>query len=186
MTTEAASYLELLRRQRHDFINHLQVIYSLLQVRRLEMALDYIYRVGAEMQERGALLRLKSPALVLTLLTGELEAERRGVPVRFEVGTDLADLEVSEEQLGALVGLVWERVMGALEAASGSEAGLTVYVEEQKEGFRIRWELLGYRSESPAAEAALGGTRERAREIGARLEWHAEADSLTVDLAFGR
>ena len=34
--------MQLLRLQRHDFINHLQVIHALLQLGRLEKALQYI------------------------------------------------------------------------------------------------------------------------------------------------
>jgi hypothetical protein len=33
---------ELLRKQRHDFLNHLQVIYGLLQLSKMERALEYI------------------------------------------------------------------------------------------------------------------------------------------------
>jgi hypothetical protein len=33
---------EILRKQRHDFLNHLQVIYGLLQLHKTERALEYI------------------------------------------------------------------------------------------------------------------------------------------------
>ena len=38
----SAESVELLRIQRHDFINHLQVIHALLQLGRTEKALKYI------------------------------------------------------------------------------------------------------------------------------------------------
>ncbi|HWR41186.1 MAG TPA: Spo0B domain-containing protein [Patescibacteria group bacterium] len=40
--------IRLLRRQRHDFINHLQVVYTLLQLGRNEKALAYIQKLAQD------------------------------------------------------------------------------------------------------------------------------------------
>ena len=45
VSTESA---ELLRIQRHDFINHLQVIHALLQLGRTEKALTYIEELAKD------------------------------------------------------------------------------------------------------------------------------------------
>ncbi|MGB9885979.1 MAG: Spo0B domain-containing protein [Moorellales bacterium] len=185
MTVEAA-YLELLRKERHDFLNYLQVLYGLLQMRRVEMAMDYIYRIAGEMERRGTLLRLEAPALILAMLAGEAQAERREVPVRFEVATDLAGLGAKERPLAALVWDLWDRVVAGLEESRGTEAELAVQVEEENGLFRIRWQLSGCRPDKPAdGERILEGLEERAREIGAGIKWHSGNDSLVVELTFG-
>jgi sensor histidine kinase regulating citrate/malate metabolism len=43
-----AESVELLRIQRHDFINHLQVIHALLQLGRTEKALTYIEELAKD------------------------------------------------------------------------------------------------------------------------------------------
>ena len=43
---ELENYISLLRKQRHDFMNDLQVIYGYLQIKRTQGALEYIDRLS--------------------------------------------------------------------------------------------------------------------------------------------
>ena len=47
---------ELLRLQRHDFLNHLQVIHGYLQLNKPEKATDYLMRAIDEIRAQGAAL----------------------------------------------------------------------------------------------------------------------------------
>lgn len=52
-----------LRMQRHDFINHLQVIYALLQMNESNQAMEYMDKVYKDLQRVGSLLKTKSSAV---------------------------------------------------------------------------------------------------------------------------
>ncbi len=49
--------ITLLRKQRHDFINHVQVIYAYLQMNKQEKAEEYIDKLDIARPESGAELR---------------------------------------------------------------------------------------------------------------------------------
>jgi two-component system, LytTR family, sensor histidine kinase AgrC len=101
--------MRLLRRQRHSFLNHLQVISGWLQLGRPEKAGHYLDAVAAHMTAESDALRHASTALGLLVLELGLEAETHGVRLEWQVSqpaaeTDLADLR--------------SRVMGALTATA--------------------------------------------------------------------
>ncbi|GBG56453.1 signal transduction histidine kinase [Sporomusaceae bacterium FL31] len=66
MTTEAANkevcdeLVRVLRIQRHDFINHIQVIHALLQLGRVEKALKYIEDLAKDPNMMSNPLRMNS------------------------------------------------------------------------------------------------------------------------------
>ncbi|HHP51706.1 MAG TPA: hypothetical protein ENM97_08280 [Moorella mulderi] len=66
MDWEAGDIIAFLRWQRHDYLNHLQVISGYLQLGKAEQALAYLQGVLKEMEELGKLMRLKSPSLALS------------------------------------------------------------------------------------------------------------------------
>ena len=45
---ESEDFINVLRKQRHDFMNDLQVIYGYLQIKRPQGALDYIDRLSKQ------------------------------------------------------------------------------------------------------------------------------------------
>lgn len=53
--------LEALRVQRHDFLNHLQVISGLLQLKKYDRAQEYIKQVAEQLGRAGAVAGPGSP-----------------------------------------------------------------------------------------------------------------------------
>ncbi len=58
----------LMRTQRHDFINHLQVIMGYLQLNKVDMAIKYIKNTSEELQEAGRLMQTAWPELPIILM----------------------------------------------------------------------------------------------------------------------
>jgi len=58
----------LIRTQRHDFINHLQVIMGYLQLNKVDTAIKYIKNTSAELQEVGRLMQTAWPELPVILM----------------------------------------------------------------------------------------------------------------------
>lgn len=61
------SYINLIRKQRHDFMNNLQVISGYLQMRRPEDALEYIDRLSKENEIISEIYRLEDNEFSLCL-----------------------------------------------------------------------------------------------------------------------
>ncbi|MBU3189749.1 Spo0B domain-containing protein [Clostridium bowmanii] len=64
---ELEDYIRLLRKQRHDFMNDLQVIYGYLQIKRPQGALDYIEKLSKENQIISEIYKLEDNKFSLCL-----------------------------------------------------------------------------------------------------------------------
>lgn len=95
--------LELLRIQRHNFANHLQVISGLLQLKKYDKAFDYIRQVGDELNRIGVVARLEKPELVKNIFLAELSAANRGIRIEHSICTSLQRFSGSDDVLAGLI-----------------------------------------------------------------------------------
>jgi len=111
-------FLEIVQVQRHDFLNHLQVISGLLQLNKVERALEYVSQVSREISQSSKTSRVKIPAVTLALLTCLNEAAKYQVEMELTVNSNFADCGVP----GHVVGEAIEQSVGyALEAMASTE-----------------------------------------------------------------
>lgn len=110
MLEEAYGQLEdlnaTLRCQRHDFMNHLQVVFSLTEMQEYDEAMQYIERVYGDIQRVSSVLKTSIPAVNALLAAKHASCDEHGI--RFE--TDIASAWVDFPIPG------WEmcRVLGNL------------------------------------------------------------------------
>lgn len=124
----AAKSLLLLRRQRHSFLNHLQVISGWLQLEKPERARQYLESVAARMTGEAEALRQASPGLALRMLELGLEAETHGVHLEWRIAA--SGLSLSEAQLEQL----HQEVLAALRTAA---QGAGIAVDLSVDGFSV-------------------------------------------------
>lgn len=95
---EATKTLDLIRRFRHDFGNHLQVINGYAQLDYLDEIEDYITDIVQEMNQEKILFELNNPELSLFLLSQKLLAKDVGVILNYDViDIDTKATELIEE-----------------------------------------------------------------------------------------
>ncbi len=94
--TPAEMAVELARKQRHSFLNHLQVISGWLQLGQPDRARAYLDEVAARMAAEGDVVRSLPPAVSLHVLELSLEAERYAVQLDWQVepGAESAPAEI--------------------------------------------------------------------------------------------
>lgn len=107
-----------LRAQRHDFINHLQVVYSLLQLGEHREAEEYLKRVYDDLKQVGALLRTRNQAVNALLAAKSMQAEQRHIRLSYTIKAALAELPVEDWQLCRVLGNL---IDNALDAAGGQD-----------------------------------------------------------------
>lgn len=102
--------LAVLQRQRHSFLNHLQVISGWLQLGQPERARTYLDRLAERLTGDGQAVRSLPPEYGLLVADLNLEAETHGVLVQWQV-CGIAQEHPDPAPLRA-------KVVAALEAAS--------------------------------------------------------------------
>ncbi|MBQ4158530.1 MAG: Spo0B domain-containing protein, partial [Clostridia bacterium] len=78
-----------MRKQRHDFKNHLQVIYSLLELNEPNEAIAYIDRVNADLSHVQSSLKTIHPAVNALIAAKKNDADEAGIVFTLNVQTDL-------------------------------------------------------------------------------------------------
>ena len=102
MTDILASEAELnnkLRAQRHDFLNHLQVISSLVQLEEYAEANKYISKIMGDIKQVGQLLRTANAAVNALLAAKSVDAGKNKVALKFHISAKLKDIPIEDWQL---------------------------------------------------------------------------------------
>ena len=104
-----------LRAQRHDYLNHLQVVYGLMELQQYGELLKYLQPVYKDMQKTGKALKTSKPAINALLKAKMDEAESRGIDFYIEVKSDLGELHVEDWELCKVLSNLLDNAMTALE-----------------------------------------------------------------------
>lgn len=113
--TRLESLNNSLRAQRHDFMNHLQVVYSLMEMDEYTDARDYIEKVYKDIQKVSRVLKTSNPAINALLQAKMLDCEKRGITVRLNVTSPFKDLKVPAWEMCRVLGNLIDNSMEALE-----------------------------------------------------------------------
>ena len=80
-----------MRAQRHDFMNHLQVVYSLIELNEPGEAMAYMDRIYGDMQRVSRMLRTACPAVNALLQAKVVEAGERGAELKLSIAAKWDD-----------------------------------------------------------------------------------------------
>lgn len=125
-----------LRSQRHDYLNHLQVVYGLLELGEYEELRQYFDSVYKDIQKTGKALKTSKPAINALLKAKMDEAESKQIDFYIEVKSDLKDLHVEDWELCKVISNIVDNAMTALEAKEG-EKKITLEIIEDRENYRF-------------------------------------------------
>lgn len=124
-----------LRAQRHDYLNHIQVIYGLLELGEYEEARKYMAPVFRDITRVTKALKTSQPA-VNALLRAKMEsAEQKGISMTVEVGTPLKKIPLPAWELCKVLSNLIDNGIAALEEGrrEGREAQPALNVEIRQE-----------------------------------------------------
>ncbi|MCI7737132.1 MAG: Spo0B domain-containing protein [Clostridiales bacterium] len=92
---EAYGQLESLNRemraQRHDFMNHIQVVYSLIEMDEPGEAMAYMDKIYGDMQRVSKMLRTDCPAVNALIQAKVVEAQQRGAELKLSIAAKWDD-----------------------------------------------------------------------------------------------
>lgn len=121
-----------LRSQRHDYLNHLQVVYGLMQLEEYDELQKYLQPIYKGMQKTGKALKTSKPAINALLKAKMDEAESKNIDFYVEVKSDLKELHMEDWELCKVISNIVDNAMTALEAKE-SEKKITLEIIEDRE-----------------------------------------------------
>lgn len=80
-----------MRAQRHDFMNHIQVVYSLIEMNEPGEAMAYMDRIYGDMQRVSSMLRTACPAVNALIQAKVVEAKQRGAEFKLSIAAKWDD-----------------------------------------------------------------------------------------------
>ncbi len=115
---DTINYLEAfnktLRTQRHDYLNHIQVIYSLMELEDFDEARKYIEPVYKDIVKISKALKTSKPA-VNALLQAKLQvAEKNEIDMELEIKSDLKHLNMEPWEFCRIMGNIIDNAIFAL------------------------------------------------------------------------
>ncbi len=122
-----------LRAQRHDFLNHLQVVYSLIEMRDYEEANRYIEQVYGDIQQVSRALKTACAPVNALLRAKIAEAEQKGVKVEVSVRAAWDALPIPAWEMCRVLSNLIDNALDAL--AGTPDPALYIELGEDVKGF---------------------------------------------------
>lgn len=145
MLEEAYGQLEALnitlRAQRHDFMNHLQVVGSLIEMQEYEETLRYIERIYGDIESVSSALKTGNPAVNALLRVKLGESQKRGVYMDLHAYSKWDDLPIQGWQMCRVLGNLIDNALDAL--TETPEPRLTLTLHEDANNYRFTVENNG-------------------------------------------
>lgn len=117
-----------LRAQRHDFMNHIQVVYSLTEFGDSPSALEYMDKVYGDLQRVGRALKTAVPAINALIAAKMADCEEKGIQFKAEITSRWDGLSVPGWEMCRVLGNLIDNAVEAL-GPSGPRS-LTVSLSE--------------------------------------------------------
>jgi len=191
MLEDAYTKLEQLnttmRAQRHDFMNHLQVVYSLLELEEYGSASEYLERVYGDIKRVGRSLKTAHPAINALLAAKLSDCEARGVKVELIIESPWEALPVPGWEMCRVLGNLIDNGLDAL--SDTRDAQMTISLGETLTSFtfeisnngpEIPDTLLerifqsGFSTKSSGRGMGLAIVRTILQAYGGRIELHSD------------
>ena len=128
-----------LRAQRHDFMNHLQVVYSLMEMHEYRDAQDYIEQVYNDIQKVNKVLKTTNAAINALLQAKILDCEKRNIKPELKVTSRLEGFQIPSWEMCRVLGNIIDNSIYALGELEGNRILEIIILEDLKTfGFTIR------------------------------------------------
>ncbi|ACV64044.1 signal transduction histidine kinase regulating citrate/malate metabolism [Desulfofarcimen acetoxidans DSM 771] len=132
--------LKVIQAQRHDFLNHLQVISGLVQLGKIDRVNEYIGEVCMNMGLMSLVNRIKIPEISAALMIGHNLAFEQQVQVEYRLEDELGDTVLPAEMLADML-IHMQKIIFDLAAAAAEVSTVTLIMERLKNNYICRLQL---------------------------------------------
>ena len=115
-----------LRAQRHDFLNHLQVVYSLMEMEEYDEANAYIEKIYGAITSVSRVMKTANPAINALLQVKAAACEKAGVKVAMNIQSAWRDLPIPGWEMCKVLSNLIDNAIDALQEVEERELTLTL------------------------------------------------------------
>lgn len=124
-----------LRAQRHDFLNHLQVVYSLMEMQEYDEANAYIEKVYGAITSVSRVLKTANPAINALLQVKLAACEKAGVKLTMNIQSAWRDLPIPGWEMCKVLSNLIDNGIDALQEVE--ERSMTLNLTEDLHSYRF-------------------------------------------------
>jgi sensor histidine kinase regulating citrate/malate metabolism len=136
-----------IRAQRHDFLNHIQVVYSLVELEEYAEASAYLNKLLGDVEHTGKFMKTGDAAVNALLAAKYNDAARRGIAFQLNIASRLEGLNISGWELCRVLGNLIDNAIYAAEGfgetEKGAEKKLTLSIAERDGSYEFAVENTG-------------------------------------------
>ena len=134
-----------LRAQRHDFLNHLQVVYSLIEMAEYQEANEYIEQVYGRITSVSRVVKTANPAVNALLMVKTAACEKAGVPVEVSITSKWETLEnaMPDWEMCKVLSNLIDNAIDAMERVPKGQRRLMIALGENVKQYTFRVENTG-------------------------------------------
>ncbi len=129
---------DTLRGQRHDFLNHIQIIHGLLEMEEYSEAADYMKEIYSEIQAVTKILKTSSPAINALLQVKNNSCDLRGLDFEIVSTTRLENPAMESWDICAILGNLIDNAIKAVENKNGGIISVSLSEDINGYVFRVR------------------------------------------------
>lgn len=130
--------LDAIQVQRHDFLNHLQVISGLLQMNKVDRVMDYLNQVCIEMAQFSKTARVAIPELTAALIIALNDAAMYQIELVLNINSDLKESSVPGPVLGEVLELCLDSAFEMMSAPDIKNRRIEVNFGESDKKYTCR------------------------------------------------
>lgn len=125
-----------LRAERHDYMNHLQVVLSMIELEEYDNLKGYLEPVYQDIQKTGKALKTAKPAVNALLAAKMAEAEKKDISLYLQVKSDIRYIAIPDWELCKVLSNIIDNAVTALENdIQNNKKAITVDITEDKEHY---------------------------------------------------
>ena len=124
------AFNDRLRMDRHDYLNHLQVVYGLMELKEYDEMNSYLRKVYKELLKTGKAIKTSKPAINALLAAKLAECDTKGIEMVVEVKSDLKDIGIEDWELCKILSNLTDNAIKALEDSVVQEKTVRINIHE--------------------------------------------------------
>lgn len=184
---ELGPLLEVIRVQRHDFLNHLQVISGLIQMNRSEQAREYIRGLGREFELWGRVMHLYLPEATAVFLVALNEAAKYQITVDQQIECNLSGCSLPGDLAGQSLEKALRQALALLAPPEIKSRRLAVHLSGSAGYYSLRLIFTWPEGmDSRAVHEQLAQVNERLADFGGRAGLSMAPDGAEIFLDLPR
>lgn len=163
--------MNIVKTQRHDFVNHFQTVYGLLQLGEVEETQHFIKDLYQEIVVANDVLRLAIPEVSALLLVKMSSAANKNILFGMDIQSDLSYVNIKPIELVSIIGNLLNNGLDAVEGLEAAKRRLSLKIFENPRYYIIQTSNPGFIPDELKARIFTAGfsTRGEQNERGLGL-----------------